>query len=87
MKTIRRLASFRRAGSAFLGSAVLVGSFLAVAIATKPAPLTVREARERYHEALANRHRSPAHERRLHLAERELQGAINREREKACAAE
>lgn len=62
-----------------------MGGFLAVAVATKPAPLTVRQARENYSKALAERHLSAVHERRLYLSERELQGAINRERE--CAAE
>lgn len=87
MKQIRRLATFRRAGSAFLGSAILVGSFLAVAIATKPKPLTVDQARANYEQALADRNKSTEHQYRLFRAERELQGALNREREKACAAE
>jgi hypothetical protein len=79
--------TFRRAGAAFFGSFILVAGFLALAVATKPAPLTVHQAREHYQRAVAERHLSAAHERRLHLAERELQGAINREREQACAEE
>jgi hypothetical protein len=83
----KSLGSFKRAGLLFAASAAAIGSILGAASLTAPTPpdqLTVQEATDLWQAAVEKADADHYYRPQMYLAERQLQLAQNRERQRKC---